>query len=252
MNPGYEGEAVPALLELIQPLIEGGPDARSTGEILSLLGCPVQPEALLAGMRLYSEYLPKAAEYPFSTEQRHLHLLWDAFDRTPASLALNFAFPFRRIIARKLFRQCGKNFNAEGDIRFNFGQFLSIGDDVFINRGSYLDTKGGITVGNAAGIGEFVRIFTHSHGEADHALRTYAPVIIGDYAKIFAGAMILPGVTIGREAIIAGGSVVTRDVPPGTVVAGVPARVIRERKTEGKTGKDLNHTWLYQGAFQDE
>jgi acetyltransferase-like isoleucine patch superfamily enzyme len=237
---------------LIRPLIECGPDARGTAQILSLLGCPVHPEALLGEMRLFGEYLPKAAEYPFSTEQRYLHLLWDAFDRSPASLSMNIAFPFRRMIARKLFPRCGKNFNADGDVRFNFGQFLSVGDDVFFNRGSYLDTKGGITIGHAVGIGEFVRIFTHSHGEADHACRTYAPVAIGDYAKIFTGAMILPGVTIGREAIVAGGSVVTRDVPPGTVVAGVPARVIRDRKTEGNHGRDLNHTWLHQGAFQDE
>jgi acetyltransferase-like isoleucine patch superfamily enzyme len=252
MNRGDEGEAVTALLGMIQPLIDCGPDARGTGQILSLLGCPVQPEALLTGMRLYSEYLPKAAEYPFSTGQRNLHFLWDAFDRSPSSLSVNIAFPFRRMIARKLFRRCGKNFNAEGDVRFNFGQFLSVGDDVFFNQGSYLDTKGGITIGHAVGIGEFVRIFTHSHGEADHTLRTYSPVAIGDYAKIFTGAMILPGVTIGREAIVAGGSVVTRDVPPGTVVAGIPARVLRDRKTEGKQGKGLNHTWLYQGAFQEE
>jgi acetyltransferase-like isoleucine patch superfamily enzyme len=203
-------------------------------------------------MRLYSEYLPKAAEYPFSTEQRYLHLLWDAFDRTPASLSMNIAFPFRRMIARRLFRQCGKNFNAEGDVRFNFGQFLSVGDDVFFNRGSYIDTKGGVTIGHSVGIGEFVRIFTHSHSESDHAHRTYSPVTIGDYAKVFTGAMILPGVTIGPEAIVAGGSVVTRDVPPGMVVAGIPARVLRDRLTEGNHGKDLNHTWLYRGAFQDE
>jgi acetyltransferase-like isoleucine patch superfamily enzyme len=252
MSAGYEGEAVTALLGVIQPLIEGGPDARGTGQILSLLGCPVHPEMLLAEMRIYSEYLPKAAEYPFSTEQRFLHLLWDAFDRTPASLSMNIAFPFRRMIARRLFRRCGKNFNAEGDVRFNFGQFLSVGDDAFFNRGSYFDTKGGVTIGNAVGIGEFVRIFTHSHSESDHARRTYSAVTIGDYAKVFTGAMILPGVTIGPEAIVAGGSVVTRDVPAGTVVAGIPARVLRDRKTEGKEGKDLNHVWLYQGAFQDE
>jgi acetyltransferase-like isoleucine patch superfamily enzyme len=77
-------------------------------------------------------------------------------------------------------------------------------------------------------------------------------VRIGDYAKVFSGAMILPGVTIGPQAIVAGGAVVTTDVPPNTVVAGIPARAIRERKTDGRTGKDLNHIWLYNGAFQDE
>jgi acetyltransferase-like isoleucine patch superfamily enzyme len=203
-------------------------------------------------MRIYSEYLPKAAENPFSAEQRFLHFLWDAFDRSPLSLSMNIAFPFRRMIAHNLFRDCGKNFNSEGDVRFNFGQFLTLGDDVFFNRGSFFDTKGGVSIGNSVGIGEFVRIFTHSHSESDHARRTYSPVRIGDFAKIFTGAMILPGVTIGDQSIVDGGAIVTTDVPPNSVVAGIPARVLRERKTEGKWGKDLDHIWLYNGAFQDE
>ena len=137
-------------------------------------------------------------------------------------------------------------------MRFNFGQNLTVGDDVFINRGLFIDTKAGVTLGNAVGIGDFVRIFTHSHGEADHAERTYAPVTIEPYAKIYTGAMILPGVTIGEGAIVAGGAIVTKDVPAWTVAAGAPAKEGRERRTEGKKGPALNHIWLAGGAFQDE
>jgi acetyltransferase-like isoleucine patch superfamily enzyme len=244
--------AVPDLLGELKSILDEGPDTGGTEQVLSLLELPPVHKKFLDELRLYSEYLPKSAERPFSPEQRFLHFLWDAFDRSPLSLSMNVAFPFRRMIARKLFRDCGKNFNAEGDVRFNFGQFLSLGDDVFFNRGSFFDTKGGISIGNFVGIGEFVRIFTHNHSESDHAIRTYAPVRIGDFAKIFTGAMILPGVTIGEQSIVAGGAIVTTDVPPGCVVAGIPARVIRERKTEGKRGKDLDHVWLYNGAFQDE
>ncbi len=236
----------------IQSIIDSGLDLRGTERILSLVGCQVTTEPLLASLCIYSEYLPKAAECPFTSEQRFLHFLWDAFDRSLHSLSMPIAFPFRRMIAHRLFSSCGKNFTAEGEVRFNFGQFLSIGDDVFMNRGTFIDTKGGVTLGDYVGIGEFVRIFTHSHSESDHSLRTYSPVQIGDYAKVFSGAMILPGVTIGPQAIVAGGAVVTTDVPPNTVVAGIPARAIRKRKTDGRTGKDLNHIWLYNGAFQDE
>ena len=240
------------ILSEIQSIISSGLDLQGTERILSLIGCPVLADPLLASLRIYSEYLPKAAEFPFTAEQRFLHFLWDAFDRSLLSLSMPVAFPFRRMIAHRLFSKCGKNFTAEGDIRFNFGQFLSVGDDVFLNRGSFIDSKGGVTIGDFVGIGEFVRIFTHSHSESDHALRTYAPVRIGDYAKVFSGAMILPGVTIGSQAIVAGGAVVTTDVPPNTVVAGIPARAIRERKTEGRSGTGLNHTWLHDGVFQDE
>jgi acetyltransferase-like isoleucine patch superfamily enzyme len=243
---------VSALLDELQDLIDLGPDLPGTERILYLLGCDVPPQVSLSELRLYSEYLPKAAEHPYSREQRFLHFLWDEFDRSPLSLSLNIAVPFRRMIARRLFSDCGKNFIADSGVRFNFGQFLAVGDDVFLNRGSYFDTKGGLEIGDSAGIAEFVRIFTHSHSESDHAERTYAPVRIGPFAKVSAGAVILPGVTIGAQAIVAGGAVVTRDVPPNAVVAGVPARVIRDRENEGKLGKDLNHWWLYEGAFQDE
>lgn len=252
MSARYDGNENSDIIGEIKSIIDAQLDIEGTAKILSLLGCPVAWKAILAEMRIYSEYLPKAAENPFSTEQRFLHFLWDFFDRSPLSLSMNIAFPFRRTIAHKLFLHCGKNFNSEGEVRFNFGQFLSLGDDVFFNRGIFIDSKGGVNIGDSVGIGEFVRIFTHSHSESDHSQRTYSPVKIEDYAKIFTGAMILPGVTIGEQAIVAGGAVVTKDVPPNSVVAGIPARIIRERNTEGKTREDLNHTWLYNNAFQDE
>lgn len=59
------------------------------------------------------------------------------------------------------------------------------------------------------------------------------------------GAMILPGVTIGEMAIVAAHAVVTKDVPANMVVAGTPAQVVRERKTEGKSGDELDHIWLF-------
>jgi acetyltransferase-like isoleucine patch superfamily enzyme len=148
-------------------------------------------------------------------------------------VATNFSIPFRRILAKKLFLKCGKNFCAESNIRFNFGQYMSVGNDVFLNAGTFIDSKGGVTIGDAVGIGEFVRIFTHTHSESNHAERTYAPVTIDDYAKIYTGAMIFPGVSIGEQAIVAGGAVVTGDVPPNTVVAGIPAKPIRARKNGG-------------------
>ena len=60
-------------------------------------------------------------------------------------------------------------------------------------------------------------ITTHSHSEASHMERTYAPVVIGDYAKVYSGTTIMPGVTIGEQAIVASGAIVTRDVPANMV-----------------------------------
>ncbi|OPY38275.1 MAG: putative acyl transferase [Methanoregula sp. PtaU1.Bin051] len=247
-----QAKGIQTLLSEISDIIKSGLDEKKTSAILYLMGCPVPSEPLLAELRLNSEYFPIANEYPFTQEQRYLHFLWDAADRSPLTLAANFSLPLRRMIAKKLFRRCGKNFCCENGVRFNFGQFLEVGDNVFINAGTFLDSKGGITIGNYVGIGEYVRILTHTHSESDHTERTYGRVIIGDYAKLYLGATIFHGLTIGEQAIVAAGSVVTKDVPANHVVAGIPAEVIRERHTQGRHREQLNHHWLFRAAFQDD
>ena len=237
-------------LKDIECIFASGLDARSLDLVLDALGTTPLPSELADEMHLYSEYLPKARELGFTEEQRYLHFLWDNLDRLPIGLAVNFAFPFRRMIAERLFKRCGARFNAEQEVQFNFGQNIEVGDDVFINRNAFLDSKGGIEIGNSVGLGERVMIFTHSYSESVHSERTYAPVVIGDFVKVYSEAMILPGVTLGEQSIVAAKSMVTKDVEPNTVVAGVPAKPVRDRRSEGRTGAELDHVWLADGAFQ--
>ena len=239
-------------LDTIEKLIKAGVDEKGAAEILTLMGVCNFPLETLTGLRLYSEVLPKVAEYEFTDSQRYLHFLWDALDKSPICINVDFAIPFRRMIARALFKKCGKNFIAEENCRFNFGQAIELGDDVFFNRGVYIDSKGGVAIGDGVGLTENVQIFTHSHSESDHEIRSYAKVIIGNYALVFSGAIILPGVTIGDEAIVSAKSIVTHDVEPGTVVSGSPAQPVRKRYTDGRRYSELNHVWLANAAFQDE
>ncbi len=214
-------------------------------ELLAIIEAPPLEYDTVSRISLYAETLPRAEEHPFTPAQRHMHFLWDAFDKLPLSLIVPFAIPFRRLLARRLFGACGAAFTAEENVRFNFARLLRVGEGVFLNRNVYLDTKGGVTLGDGVALAEDVRIFTHSHGEASHIERIYRPVAVGDYAKIYAGATLLPGVTVGRQAIVAAGSLVVHDVPDGMVAAGRPAKVIRERRTEGRDGADLEHIWLF-------
>jgi acetyltransferase-like isoleucine patch superfamily enzyme len=156
-----------------------------------------------------------------------------------------FSIPFRRLLAENIFGSCGPAFLCEENVRFNFGRYIEVGESVFFNRGCFLDAKGGIVVGNEVALGEDVKIFTHAHSEASHIERTYQPVEICDYAKIYSGATLMPGVTVGKQAIVGAGAMVTHDVPENTVVAGIPAKVIRERRTEGRSGEELDHIWLF-------
>jgi len=240
------------ILSEIENIISQGLDTEGARRILKLIGGPDYAPEILESIKLWTDFLPKAEEMPYTEAQRYLHFLWDAFDKLPLSISIPFAVPFRRILASKLFAKCGKNFICEENCHFNFGNNLEVGDNVMFNRGCYFDAKGGITFGNSSATAEYVKIFTHSHGEADHMSRTYGKVVIGDFAKIYAGSTILPGVTVGAQAIVAANSMVAHDVPENTVVAGDPAKFLRERHNEGRTGSQLNHYWLAGKAFQKE
>ena len=246
------GQAITRELTRIERLLDGDLDAPALVTALEILGAARHHATLLAEAHIYNDYLPKAQEVRPTQRERALHLLWDAFDKLPMSVLVDFAIPFRRLIAERLFKRCGSSFIADEGVRFNFGQLLEVGDDVFLNRGVFLDTKGGVSIGDAACLTEWVAVFTHSHSESDHAVRSYAPVDIRPYAKIYSDAIILPGVTVGEEGIVAARSLVTRDVPPGEVVGGIPAVPIRERRSEGRHGEELDHVWLADAAFQRE
>ena len=106
-----------------------------------------------------------------------------------------------------------------------------IGPDSLINRGCVLDARGPLRIGAHVSVSPNVVILTTQH-IADHPdfITETKPVAIHDYAWIGMRAMIMPGVTIGEGAVVAAGSVVTRDVPPYTIVGGVPARPIGRRQ----------------------
>lgn len=172
------------LLSNMENIINKGITKEGVIHILDVLKCSF-PFEIIEEIQLYGDYLPKNKEIGFSYEKRYLHFLWDVLDKSPMCLIANFSIPFRAILANKLFKSCEKNFIAEENVRFNIPDNIEIGDDVFINKGTLIDSKGGLLVGNSVGIGEGVTIFTHSHTEHDHAIRNYAPVIIKGYAKIY-------------------------------------------------------------------
>lgn len=116
------------------------------------------------------------------------------------------------------------------------GRNLVVGDDVDFAKDVIVTTSGGVTIGHRVLIGYRAQILSSNHRippepqriiEAGHE---HHPVTIRDDVWIGANCMILPGVTIHEGAVVAAGSVVTKDVPPYTIVGGVPAKVIRTRE----------------------
>ncbi|MBD0294521.1 MAG: sugar O-acetyltransferase [Flavisolibacter sp.] len=111
----------------------------------------------------------------------------------------------------------------------NFGKFIQMGKNVFINHAcSFLD-MGGITIEDSVLLGPKVNLITENHplDPADRRALVCKPIIIKRNAWIGASATLLPGVTIGENAVIAAGAVVSKDVPANTVVGGIPAKIIK-------------------------
>ena len=121
----------------------------------------------------------------------------------------------------------------------DYGKNIRVGKNVFINTGCHFQDQGGIFIGDGVLIGHSVVLATINHDLEPEMNRKnhYEPIHIGNHVWIGSNVTILPGVTVGDWAVVAAGAVVTQDVPPLTVVGGVPARVIKTIQPRERAGK---------------
>lgn len=111
----------------------------------------------------------------------------------------------------------------------DFGKNISIGEDVFINSGCCFQDQGGVSIGKGCQIGHQVVFATIDHGlmpEQRHDI-FMDRIVLEENVWVGSHATILKGVRIGHDSVVAAGAVVTKDVPPRSVVAGVPAKVVK-------------------------
>lgn len=113
---------------------------------------------------------------------------------------------------------------------------LRIGEQCQITTPFYADLNAEITIGNRVAVAHHVVLITTDHDFSSSHRRSgptrYAPIVLEDGCWIGARVTILPGVTVGRSSVVAAGAVVTSDVPPNTLVGGVPARRIKTLSDE--------------------
>lgn len=112
----------------------------------------------------------------------------------------------------------------------DFGKNITVGENVFINACCHFQDHGGVTLGEGCQIGHNVVFATLNHGlSPEERPITYpAPIVLERNVWVGSNATILQGVTIGENAVVAAGAVVTRDIPANTIVGGVPAKFIRK------------------------
>jgi galactoside O-acetyltransferase len=170
-------------------------------------------------------YDPNATDVA-AEQTEALELLYDYNATRPSEGAR------RAGLLREMFASVGEHAYVEPPLRANWGgRFVTLGDRFYANFNLTLVDDGPIEIGDRVMIGPNVTITTAGHPVLPE-LRAVAaqfniPVRIGDDVWIGAGALIMPGVTIGDRSVIGAGSVVTRDVPADVVAVGSPCRVLR-------------------------
>jgi len=137
----------------------------------------------------------------------------------------NAALPYKR----------GRNVKIWDGIHIDSPSKLEMGDNVSINRNCVINAGGGVTIGSGTLIGPNVTIYSQNHSYKEKTIEIRLQgyerkaVTIGSDVWVASNAILLPGVIIGDGCVIAAGSVVTHSMPPYTIVAGVPAKVIGQR-----------------------
>ncbi len=122
---------------------------------------------------------------------------------------------------------------------------ITVGARTVVGRQCCLDGRGGLRIGSDVSISPGVWLLTDGHDPQDPCFsQTPRPISIGDRAWLSSRALVLPGVEIGEGAVVAAGAVVTKDVPPYTIVAGTPARPV------GTRTRELRYHFDYQPIFE--
>jgi maltose O-acetyltransferase len=142
------------------------------------------------------------------------------------------AGPEQQTILRQLLGQIGRDSIIEPPFYCSYGRNIHIGDHVYLNVLCTILDCNEVHIGHHVMIGPNVQIYTAAHLlQAEARIQGWEvakPIVIEDNVWLGGGAILLPGVTIGRNAVVGAGAVVSQDVPANTVVVGNPARVIRE------------------------
>jgi maltose O-acetyltransferase len=169
--------------------------------------------------------LYRASDPQLADERRHCESLLRVFNEETDEGA-------RSALLAQLLGRAGAGAEVVPPFRCDYGYNISLGTGAFVNYGAIVLDVAPVTLGDHVLVASGVQILTADHPRDPELRRSGlecgSPIAIEENAWIGGGAILCPGVTVGKDSIIGAGSVVTRDVPAGTVAAGNPCRVIRE------------------------
>ena len=187
------------------------------------------------------EFLEVAnAGRPLDTEEIHRFMDEASNEARRLTFRLNSAYhtpdEVRALLSELFGYKVPDTFRVFPPFYTDFGRNIHVGRGVFINACCHFQDHGGVTIGDGSQIGHNVVFATLNHGiEPERRKYTVpAPIIVGKNVWIGSNSTILSGVTIGDNSIVGAGAVVTHDVPANAIVAGVPARKIKDIPVGGE------------------
>ncbi len=171
---------------------------------------------------------------PVSILDKDFHKIQTVIDNAQKILAeLNLSYhtksEIRKIFSRLTDKEIDDSFELLPPFYTDFGRNITVGQNVFINQNCTFMDRGGITIEDNALIAPCVNLITINHCQEPSRRRdVYSkPIHICKNVWIGAGVTVTPSVTIGENSIIAAGAVVTKDIPPNVIAAGIPAKIIK-------------------------
>lgn len=187
----------------------------------------------LAASGLDPQQVTLEAEYYIATDPlkfarvKPLLWFWKSLDLTPLGQSVHSGVAIRRALAPFIFKRVGKNPKFFQNVEFSVGYNLELGDDVVVHRYCLLDDIGSLVIGDRTSVSDYVDIYSHTHHVMASPDVTLKQTIIGSDVRITTRSTVLAGVTIGDDALIGTGALVTKDIPPHAIALGRPAKVAK-------------------------
>jgi len=183
-------------------------------------------------LKAFLDHLDKGLRVPGGSEtHRYMHMLAQEALRITMDMNNRYHEPaeLRRLFSELTGRPVDGSFCLFPPFYTDCGKNITVGKNVFINSGCRFQDQGGIIIGDNAFIGHNAVLATLDHGlsPSDRSSMYPARIVIGENVWLGANVTVLKGVTIGDNAVVAAGAVITQDVPANMVVGGVPAKAIK-------------------------
>ncbi len=165
-----------------------------------------------------------AAKY---AERKPLIWFWMMYDRSPVGLNHWLGFRMRAMLARRVFKHCGKNVKIFHGVEVTFGYNLTVEDNCTIHKYVLLDDRGELIIHAGSSISDYANVYTHAHDLNDGMIVTNHKTELGPKARVTYHATVLSGVRVAEHGLVGSIGVASKDVPPFHVVGGVPAKTIK-------------------------